>query len=147
MKNNNVNIYSAGSMVIVIVSVHLVHSMNAGCWRPSNQANRLATIVHIHYHHLLLLFSPNADADVGVFVVRQRWRELRGNADDEGDAVPWRSSSLEAAGDLQEFVYHRRRVLPVRQATVHAQVRLMDLRRIPGLNAADESGFYAGRVM
>ena len=31
MKNNNVNIYSAGSMVIVIVSVHLVHSMNAGC--------------------------------------------------------------------------------------------------------------------
>jgi len=49
------------------------------------------------------------------------------------------SCPLGAAGDLQEFVYDRRRVLPVRQTAVHAQVRLMDLRRISGLTAINQS--------
>ena len=63
----------------------------------------------------------------------QRWRQLRGDAYDKSDAVSGRQSSLGTTGDLQEFVHHRRRVLPVRQATVHSQVRLVDLRRISGL--------------
>jgi len=62
----------------------------------------------------------------------QRGRQLRGDADDEGDDQTGRRRALGAAGDLQELLYDERRVLSVRRAALHDEVQLVDLRRQSG---------------
>ena len=62
----------------------------------------------------------------------QRWRQLRGDADDQGHHLFWRRGGLAAAGDLQVLVSHRRRIFPLRYSELRSQNGVVDLRRIPG---------------
>ena len=62
----------------------------------------------------------------------QRWRQLRGDAGDQGHAVPHRAGGVEAAGHLPLLLRDGRGVLPLRRADLRHEVRQLDLRRLPG---------------
>lgn len=64
-------------------------------------------------NHILSTLSTLPSPPARHRVVQQRRRELRSHYNDKGHPPPRRPSGVEAAGDLQELVHDRRRVLSV----------------------------------
>ena len=62
----------------------------------------------------------------------QCWRQLRGDAGHQGDAVQRGPGGVEAAGHLPLLLRDGRGVLPLRRADLRHEVRQLDLRRLPG---------------
>jgi len=63
-------------------------------------------------------------------------RKVRGVLQAERRHLQPRRGAVDSAGHLQELVYDRRAVLPVRPAGVQDEVRLLDVQRRPGQSLA-----------
>ena len=115
--------------------VDMLNIPSENIWRPDivlyNKCSFFSFFL-ICWFGFRLIARRNLFISFSFFVRIQRGWQLWGDAINQSHHVSQRADRVEAAGHLQIQLRDRCRVLPLRRADVRAQVRQLDIRRIPG---------------